>query len=67
MLENMDAAMGSLGGKNGAAKGPKKPDKDEEAMMQDIMSTDMVTDKSKAHKDEDILAGADSEMPQDSA
>ena len=29
------------------------------------MSADMVTDKSKPHKDEDILAGADSEMPQD--
>ena len=57
--------MGQLGGKNGAAKGPKKPDKDEEAMMNDIMSMDMVADKSKGPKDEDILAGADSEMPQD--
>jgi len=47
----------------GKPAGPKKPDRDEEAMMSDIMSSDMATDKSKPHRDEDILAGADSEMP----
>ena len=66
MLENMDAAIGQMGGgKGGGAKGPKKPDREEEAMMSDIMSNDISSDKSPAHKDEDILAGADSEMPAD--
>ena len=70
MLEDMDGTLGALGGGKPGKNGQKKPDRDEEAMMADIMSSDMVTDKGidktkKSHKDEDILAGSDSEMPKD--
>ena len=68
MLEDMDGTLGALGGGKPGKNGQKKPDRDEEAMMADIMSGDMETDKASnnkksVHKDEDILAGADSEMP----